>query len=170
MPDLCCVCMKPATVLLPMRELSIYGRLRQFFGKNHPQTIPHCWTHGSQKFAYFSLYTFCTHGSAPKVTCYGANLDFLGLFVAENTRGEVPPPWVTFPDVHVHGFWYKHFATEDWWDFSWVPFWNRLSHTARLEYLDRWPPPEGRRDEYLYPNLVAIGQGITFESDLTEKD
>lgn len=79
--------------------------------------------------------------------------EFVQWYAAQQqalVRGEeIMPPWVAFPNTE--GWWggWRQGNGEGWLLNIWLPFWQRLSATARIEYADRWNASDDWRDYIL---------------------
>ena len=74
-------------------------------------------------------------------TAYCRQRDFLQQLLDLNTRGEMYPPWLVFPERDPHLGWNQGTA-DHWRMFGWDPFWGALPADERESYLHRWDAPE----------------------------
>ena len=81
-------------------------------------------------------YRFNVEFSLPKI---GLLLSYNGML--NTLRVEENPPWVRFPNVESYtGYWRQ--GKGEWWMGLWKPYWDSLSSSERLAYLEKYPPNE----------------------------
>lgn len=71
----------------------------------------------------------------------GGELDwFRGQQAKLEADEEIEPPWIAFP-LSLALFGWNTGKTEQWKLEIWIPFWNKLSQTDKVKYLEKWQPP-----------------------------
>ena len=63
------------------------------------------------------------------------------LEAIEPLPGEVRPPWVEFPGIPPHEFFWRE-AGEPWRAYIWQTYYSSLSEEEQIAYLKRWQVPE----------------------------
>jgi hypothetical protein len=142
-PDACCVCQRSPSIWLSSKETD--GKFHDGRRPVRLTRVPHCSEHGSARFAKLLFDAGSLSANVVWVALVGQNANFLRDTLARNRHGDVPPPWIAFPDQNSYsGYWRQ--SGEPWITTVFFPFWAGLDSNARFEYLERWSAPADWRE------------------------
>lgn len=99
------------------------------------RTLPACLIPSTTAYKYIDQgqYVFHVNMYHPRL---GLLLEYAGRLALEDL-----PPWLKYPNTETFWGGWRQGNSEFWLLKIWLPFWERLSSSERLAYLEKYPPP-----------------------------